>query len=53
MFIFLPRDCDPVEFNYMSDNLIENILVVSFTETLEQGQSKEIIPHDQFTLLHL
>ena len=42
------RDCDPVEFNYVSDNLRKHPPKVNSTETPEQGQNKEIILHNQF-----
>lgn len=42
------RECDLVEFNYVSDNLRKHPPKVNFTETPEQEQNKEIILHDQF-----
>lgn len=42
-FLFPQRDCDLVEFNHVSDNLIENILVrLILLKLLSKGKVKKL-----------
>lgn len=42
-FFFPSRDCDLVEFNYVSDNLIENILIrLILLKLLSKGKVKKL-----------